>query len=105
MNIATLALAVSIGTTASLAQAEGRIVLEKTKTAILPSGGFYSLYSGTCHDQSEAAVASLDRGRRWCYSVDGDLSCVDRRQEAIQLACARASVASSQEPDTLETVR
>ena len=106
MKASALTLAVVIGLAASLAQADNHIPLVKTKTAILPSGGFYSLYSGTCHDNTEAAIARLDRGRDWCFSADGkELSCVNGRQEAIALACAKTTVASTQDADELETIQ
>lgn len=105
MKLSILALAVSIGVSASLAQADNPVPLVKTKTAILPSGGFYSLYAGTCLDQTEAAIASLERGKRWCFSSDGELSCVSGRQEAIQLACLQNTVASAQDAGSRETVQ
>ena len=40
--------------------------LQKTKTAILPGGGFYSLYQGRCADERSAWIARLDGGVRWC---------------------------------------
>lgn len=81
------------------------IALDKVKTGILPSGGFYSLYEGTCSDRNVISVASLDRMRRWCINASGELACVRESQEAVQMACSRSGLASSQDPDSLETVQ
>jgi len=67
----------------------------KVKTGILPGGGFYSLYHVECLDQRTAAIASLDRKRRWCTLHEGDLSCSSSRQEASFNACVTNALAAS----------
>jgi len=75
--------------------------LEKLKTGILPSGGFYSMYAVDCPDQSTGAVASLDDRRRWCTFNSGELNCFSRKQEASYSACMSGAVATSD--DNLES--
>ncbi|GAB5453525.1 MAG: hypothetical protein Hals2KO_38530 [Halioglobus sp.] len=67
--------------------------LQRTKTAILPSGGFYSLYQGRCADERSAWIARLDGGVRWCARAEGNLNCFPRPQQALQSACAQQTVA------------
>lgn len=61
----------------------------KVKTGILPSGEFYRLYEVQCADQSQASVASLNRGRKWCTNQQDQLSCFRRMEQASNLACAQ----------------
>ena len=99
----SLILALCLGM--SSAYAADNIALDKVKTGILPSGGFYSLYEGACHDQNAVSVASLDRMRRWCINASGDLACFRDRQEAAHLACAGTDLASTRDPDTFVAVQ
>lgn len=91
----------SIFLTAGLAmapvQAAGDMSLQKTKTGILPSGGFYGIYQVDCHGQRSASIVSLDRRGRWCTNYEGELSCFRRSQEASHMACATADVAATEE--------
>jgi hypothetical protein len=87
------------------AYAADGITLDRVKTGILPSGGFYSLYEGACADRNVVSVASLDRMRRWCINASGELACVREPQEAVQMACARNGLASTRDADTLETLQ
>lgn len=100
----------SIFLTASLAAAPlyaaGDISMQKTKTGILPSGGFYGIYQVECHDQSSASIVSLDRRGRWCVNYQGELNCFRRSQEASHMACANVDVAASEEDlDTLNALQ
>ncbi|MCR9104453.1 MAG: hypothetical protein NXI15_04110 [Gammaproteobacteria bacterium] len=81
---------------ANTALAEARLDIEKTKTGILPSGEFYSLYNVNCQDSSSAAVVSMDRQRQWCFSPDGELSCFSTAQKASQMACAAPNLAAAE---------
>ena len=78
---------------------------DKVKTGILPSGGFYSLYEGTCQDRNVVSVASLDGMRRWCINASGDLACVRDSREAVEMACARSGMAASRDLDSFDIVR
>jgi len=69
----------------------------KVKTGILPGGGFYSLYQVDCLDDRTAAIASLDRKRRWCTLHEGDMSCSSSQQEASFKACSTIAWASSED--------
>ena len=105
MKRSWMAVVVSLGLATSLAQAGDHIPLEKTKTAILPSGGFYRLYEGSCHDKNVVSIASLDRMRRWCFNDGGELSCYRQSQEAAQVACARSGLAANEDGESLEMIR
>lgn len=103
MMFAVAGVVFSLGTIS--AHAADRIHLNKVKTAILPTGGFYSIYEGTCHDSEGIAIASMERMRRWCFNAGGELSCMPKAQEAAQMACARSDLASASDietPDGLE---
>ena len=80
-----------------IAHASDTFDTEKIKTGILPSGGFYSLYEVACDDQVTAAIASLNGKRSWCTSLNGELSCFSRRNEASNRACMSGEVAVSNE--------
>jgi len=68
-------------------QASDSISMKKTKTGILPSGAFYAIYEVTCHDQTVANLASMDRRTRWCVQNYGQLSCFRQSGEAFRAAC------------------
>ena len=78
----------------AFAHASSAYDMDKVKTGILPSGGFYSLYEVDCPDQFTAAVASLRGKRRWCTSTDGEMSCFSRKQDASLKACGARAMAS-----------
>jgi hypothetical protein len=86
----------------SSAVAAESIALDKVKTGILPSGGFYTLYEGTCPDKNVVSVASMERMRRWCINASGELACVRGSQEAVERACARTGLASNQDGKSLQ---
>ena len=88
-------LLVSLVVLSTSAHAADRPDVVKVKTGILPGGGFYSLYHVDCPDQQTAAIASLDRKRRWCTLHAGDLSCSSSRQEAAVNACVTNVLAAS----------
>jgi hypothetical protein len=71
--------------------------MEKIKTGILPSGELYSIYEVVCHDQTPANVASLNRGRRWCTSRQGELTCYSGSTRATEVACMDTSVALAED--------
>ncbi len=96
MRYLTLITFLSASILSSMALAETRLDIEKTKTGILPSGEFYSLYHVSCNDDSSAAVVSMDRQRRWCFSPAGELSCFSTAQKASQMACASPNLASTE---------
>ena len=73
--------------------------IEKVKTGILPSGGFYSLHRVSCADAPDGAVVSMNRGSRWCAARDGALECGRNAREASALACERLDIAAVQEVD------
>ena len=79
----------------AVAHASGTYNVEKVKTGILPSGGFYSMYSVDCPDQSTGAVASLNDRRGWCTLNGGELNCFSRKQEASYRACMSGAVAAN----------
>jgi hypothetical protein len=74
-----------------------RLDIVKVKTGILPGGGFYSLYQVDCLDDRTAAIASLDRKRRWCTLHEGDISCSSSRQEASFKACSTITLAAAED--------
>ena len=76
--------------------AEEGLSLERTKTGILPNGGFYSMYAVTCSDQTVAEVASTDRRQRWCARSGAEMACYRNAEEALAKACASAQVAASE---------
>ena len=105
MKLSRMAAVVALGASAALAQAGDHIPLEKTKTAILPSGGFYRLYEGSCHDKNVVSIASLERMRRWCFNDNGELSCYRQSQEAAQVACARSGLAANEDGESLDLIQ
>jgi len=72
-------------------------IMDNVKTGILPNGGFYRIYEVACQDQATASVASMQRGRRWCTTYEGELTCVSRASDAAHIACAREEVALTRE--------
>ena len=70
-------------------------VMERVKTGILPSGDFYSIYEVVCQDDTSASIARLERGRRWCATLNGELNCVDEAVHATDMACAGNGLAWS----------
>lgn len=103
MTVSSRSLITALCLVASSAYAANDVALDKVKTGILPSGGFYSLYEATCPDQHVVSVASLDRMRRWCINASGELDCVRDSQQAVQMACGRSGLAANQDPDSLES--
>ena len=97
MRILLTPLAVMFSFAAAVAQASVIMPLEKVKTGILPSGGLYSVYNVTCHDESLASVVSTQRRGRWCVEYDGQLSCFREAQEASRVACFSTDVAASKD--------
>ena len=75
---------------ASAAHAEVPGSMEKVKSGLLPSGGFYSVYAVECGDRSPASLASLERGRRWCTSRGEELDCFRQSADAMAQACDRS---------------
>ena len=72
--------------------------MDKVKTGILPSGHLYSLYHVSCQDEHTAAIARMDRGRRWCLQVQGDLSCYGGAEQASKMACSERALLASKSP-------
>ena len=68
--------------------AASNMPIEKVKTGILPSGGLYSIYDVTCHDQRSVNVASIAEQGQWCINYEGELNCFKRSQEASHQACS-----------------
>lgn len=75
---------------ASSAHADESGSMEKIKTGLLPSGGFYSVYIVQCGDRSTASIASLERGRRWCMSRGAELDCFRQSAEAVAQSCDKS---------------
>lgn len=75
---------------ASAAHADESGSMEKVKSGLLPSGGFYSVYAVDCGDRSSASLASLENGRRWCTSSGGELDCFRQSADALAQACDRS---------------
>ena len=79
-----LLLAVTTSTTTMASGAS----LDRVKSGILPTGGYYHLYEARCADQQLVTVASTDRSTRWCAERGGDVSCFRRSQDAVVAACS-----------------
>jgi hypothetical protein len=94
MRILIGLLAGSLAITSMVSHASDSLQLDKVKTGILPSGGFYSIYSVTCEDQSTSHIARKQRDR-WCTGSDSQLECFRKASEASQMACAGMKVADS----------
>ena len=73
-----------------------RASLEKVKTGILPSGGFYRIYEVACRDQRLSSVATIRR-EQWCTLDAGNLQCFRDADDAIASACAIGTVAATDE--------
>ncbi|NND66844.1 MAG: hypothetical protein HKN19_04575 [Halioglobus sp.] len=71
------------------------LAIEKTKTGILPGGGFYGLYEVSCRDERTASIGALSRrSGPWCVARQGDLQCFSRPQEAAFTACNSLELAN-----------
>lgn len=79
----------------AVSHASDRIHIEKVKTGILPSGGFYSLYEVDCSGQITAAIASLNGQKRWCSLHEGAMNCHSSKQDASVSACMSGVLAST----------
>lgn len=72
------------------------LAIEKTKTGILPGGGFYGLYEVSCRDERSASIGALSRrSGPWCVERRGDLQCFQRAQEAAFTACNSLELADA----------
>ncbi len=69
--------------------------LEKLKTGILPSGGFYTVYAVACDDESTSHIVSSNRKTRWCTQSGEQLNCHRRLQAASLMACPGIDVADA----------
>ena len=70
------------------AQASDGGSINKVKTGILPTGGFFSIYEAACPQDAAVSIASTDRRRRWCVESDGQLRCFGAASEATRHACS-----------------
>lgn len=95
MRIINVCLVVSMALASAVAHSEETFQAEKVKTGILPSGGFYKVYSVACSEDRTAAIASVNRNKRWCMSYEGQMNCFSRVQEASARACMSDTVASA----------
>ncbi len=81
---------------ATVANAAQPFAIEKTKTGILPDGGFYGLYEVSCRDDRTAAIGGLSRrSGPWCLARQGDLQCFQRSQDAAFAACNSLELADA----------
>lgn len=72
------------------------LAIEKTKTGILPDGGFYGLYEVQCRDSETAAIGALSRrAGPWCVARQGELQCFPRSQAAAWAACNAVELAGA----------
>lgn len=77
-----------LGLFAVAAGATEQLAIQKTKTGILPTGGFYGLYEVSCRDERTASIGALSRrAGPWCVERQGSLQCFARPQEAALTAC------------------
>jgi len=95
MRLGTVAVWLSLSFMSIAGQAAQPPELEKLKTGILPSGGFYSIYAVACGDKAPSTIASSHRRTRWCASYDGQLNCFRSAKEASSLACSGNTVADA----------
>jgi len=98
--IATLICAACLVAVSS--QASEATSLKKSKTGILPAGGFYSLYEASCDDQRTVSLASLERRGRWCSEYQGELNCFRQSKQALQAACVSRELAKTEEEVDIE---
>lgn len=80
---------------AGAAHAGGIGSLNKVKTGILPTGGFFSIYEASCPQNTAVSIASTDRRQRWCVESDGQLRCFRAASEATRYACSNVFLASN----------
>lgn len=99
MRIVTGCLVALVMLSSTIGHASDSVDLAKTKTGILPNGGFYSLYEADCRDQQNAEVVSLKGKRRWCTLQDGTMSCFSSQQDAALNACSSSALAAAAGPD------
>jgi len=69
--------------------------INKVKTGILPTGGFFSIYEASCPQDAAVSIASTDRRQRWCVQADGQLRCFGAASEATRYACANMLLADT----------
>ncbi len=69
--------------------------INKVKTGILPTGGFFSIYEAACPQDAAVSIASTDRRQRWCVQSDGQLRCFGAAKEATRYACSGVLLADS----------
>ncbi|MCX2976975.1 hypothetical protein [Candidatus Marimicrobium litorale] len=69
--------------------------INKIKTGILPTGGFFSIYEAACPQNTAVSIASTDRRQRWCVQSDGQLRCFGAASEATRYACSGVLLADS----------
>ena len=79
--------------------------IQKVKTGILPTGGFFSIYEVACPQDTTASIASTDRRQRWCVEADGQLRCFGAVSEATQHACSGVLLADSSDKGVSATAR
>ncbi len=85
-----------LGLFATGANAAQTLGIEKTKTGILPNGGFYGLYEVSCSDEHSASIGALSRrSGPWCVERQGELQCFSRSQEAAFAACHSVELADT----------
>lgn len=78
-----------LGAFAAGASASQTGELERVKTGILPSGGFYSVYTVVC-STGKASIARLRDSRQWCVETPelaATLECFKRSEDASNVAC------------------
>ena len=69
------------------------VSMDKLKTGILAANQTYTIYQVTCSNSAEIAIASLQRGTRWCLDKEGELDCYKLRSDAAEKACLASSLA------------
>jgi len=69
--------------------------INKVKTGILPTGGFFSIYEAACPQDASVSIASTDRRQRWCVQSDGQLRCFGAASEATRYACSGVLLADN----------
>ena len=84
---------------ASSAWASEAVNLEKVKTGILPTGGFYSIYEVTCMREGRATIGAMSRrGGPWCVEESGELVCFRRSEDASARACTGLELVANKAP-------
>ena len=91
---------VAVVSVAPSAWAGEAVNLEKVKTGILPTGGFYSIYEVTCMSEGRATIGALSRrAGPWCVEEGGELVCFRRSEDASARACTGLEVVASEATD------